>query len=398
MPTMDVDVEVPAFLQETLESAPEQLQEYFLRFEDLWERKLWKQLTDLLTEFYARPDTNSYRMKVYSSFILNFSKHINQLKLVAFGISAVNEYQEPKLALTFMQELMELVDTSTSRDAYVFATIHAARTQLLLGDVTGARTSTQKAGEVLDTFDSVDPVIHAAYYRVGADYHKAKAEYTAYYRQALLYLACAEMSELSLPEKQERAYDLSIAALLGDSIYNFGELLLHPILDSLTNTPHAWLRPFLAALNAGDMAQFESLLVNVSKQPLLSQSLSFLRQKICLMALIEAIFSRPPHDRILPFQTIATETRLPFHEVEHLVMKALSLKLMKGSIDQVDSCVRVTWVQPRVLNLEQIDAMRIRLAEWSAEVSLLFSQHTNKQVKSIESHMYSHSSSFIEVA
>jgi len=49
-------------------------------------------------------------------------------------------------------------------------------------------------------------------------------------------------------------------------------------------------------------------------------------------------------------------------------MKALSLKLIKGYIDQVDQQVVVTWVQPRVLGLEQIAKMRDRLDDWTKRV------------------------------
>ena len=35
-------------------------------------------------------------------------------------------------------------------------------------------------------------------------------------------------------------------------------------------------------------------------------------------------------------------------------MKALSLSLVKGSIDEVDQKVHMTWVQPRVLDREQV--------------------------------------------
>lgn len=43
------------------------------------------------------------------------------------------------------------------------------------------------------------------------------------------------------------------------------------------------------------------------------------------MALIESVFKRPTNDRVIPFSIIAKETKLPADEVEHLVMKALSL-------------------------------------------------------------------------
>lgn len=60
-----------------------------------------------------------------------------------------------------------------------------------------------------------------------------------------------------------------------------------------------------------------------SKQPILASNHAFLRQKICLMALIEAVFKRSNNNRSMSFQTISEEVRLPIDEVEHLVMKAL---------------------------------------------------------------------------
>ena len=40
--------------------------------------------------------------------------------------------------------------------------------------------------------------------------------------------------------------------------------------------------------------------------------------------------------------------------MELLVIRALSLNLVKGVIDEVDEKVHMTWVQPRVLNNEQV--------------------------------------------
>jgi 26S proteasome regulatory subunit N9 len=60
-----------------------------------------------------------------------------------------------------------------------------------------------------------------------------------------------------------------------------------------------------------------------NNQPILQENYPFLRQKICLMALIESVFKRDAYDRTMTFQAIAEETRLPLDEVEHLLMKAL---------------------------------------------------------------------------
>lgn len=171
-------------------------------------------------------------------------------------------------------------------------------------------------------------------------------------------------------ERKSRAYDLSIAALVSDTIYNFGELLLHPILDALV-PEHKWLRDLLFAFNRGDLAEYDVLAGHISANPLLAEHRDGLRQKIYLAALTEAVFRRPPHDRAMTFRTIAEETKVRPDEIEHLIMKALSLGLLRGSIDQVDEIARINWVQPKVLDMQQIDNMRLRLQEWDSSVNQL---------------------------
>ena len=215
------------------------------------------------------------------------------------------------------------------------------------------------------------PRFHAAFYRTNAAYYQAKADYGAYYKNALLYLACIDLRSLPKEDAQARAYDLSIAALISDSIYNFGELLLHPILETLTNTPHSWLRDLLYAFNRGDLAAYDRLSTQLHKAPVLGQHQDFLYQKISLAALTEAVFRRPPHDRAMTFGTVSRETNVKEEEIEILIMKALSLGLLRGSIDQVAGIARIQWVQPKVLDLEQVGGMRTRLKEWDGSVNEL---------------------------
>ncbi len=205
----------------------------------------------------------------------------------------------------------------------------------------------------------------------GANYDQAKLEFASYYRNALLYLACIDLSTLPPDERQSRAYELSVAALMSDSIYNFGELLLHPILDSLTDTPHSWLRDLVFAFNRGDLRAYDVLAGNISKNKLLHDNKAFLDEKISLAALTESVFNRAPHDRNMTFPSISNETRVPQDEIEHLIMKALSLGLLRGSIDQVSQVARINWVQPKVLDMGQIDQMRNRLRQWDASVNEL---------------------------
>lgn len=185
-------------------------------------------------------------------------------------------------------------------------------------------------------------------------------------------MACIDINSLTPQERHARAHHLSIAALLSDSIYNFGELLLHPILDALKdNKQHAWLRDLLFSFNRGDLAAFDSLYGNIKATSLLNEHKEHLRQKIYLASLTEAIFRRPPHDRAMTFADIAAETKVRPDEIEHLIMKALSLGLLRGTIDQVDEVAHITWVQPKVLDLKQIENMRERLLDWNSSVNQL---------------------------
>jgi 26S proteasome regulatory subunit N9 len=200
---------------------------------------------------------------------------------------------------------------------------------------------------------------------------QAVADFAAHYKNALLYLACVSLDDLTPADRSSRAYDLSIAALISDSIYNFGELLLHPILDSLAGGPHDWLRGLLFAFNRGDLAAYGALQRNATKDPLLRTHEAFLVQKLSLAALTETVFRRPPHDRALGFEAIARAANVERGDAEHLVMKALSLGLLRGSIDQVAEVARINWVQPKVLDMKQIESMRLRLREWDGNVNRL---------------------------
>ncbi|GAM84928.1 hypothetical protein ANO11243_029300 [Dothideomycetidae sp. 11243] len=367
---MDND-KIPNFLADQRDQAPDDLQHYFLQFEDYWERKLWHELTDLLVDFFHQDQSASQRIPVYNTFIKSFADKINQLQLVRLGLSTASQCPSDKDRLTFLTTLSKDVNKPSSQDAYVYALSAVASVQLVLSETAAARSTLDSCETILDTFDSVESVVHANFYRVSADYYQAKQDFAPYYRNTLLYLACIELSDLSTPERQQIAYDLSVAALVSDSIYNFGELLLHPILDSLVNTEHAWLRDLLLAFNRGDLGAYDVLAANMDKNQLLKSHATFLYQKISLSALTEVVFRRPPHDRAMTFSTIAAETKVRPDEIEHLIMKALSLGLLKGQIDEVAQVARVSWVQPKVLDRGQIVSMRDRLQEWDRGVNRL---------------------------
>ncbi len=73
-------------------------------------------------------------------------------------------------------------------------------------------------------------------------------------------------------------------------------------------------------------------------------------------------------ERNLSFSSIAKIAKLPTDDVELLVMKAMSLGLLKGKIDEVNQLVSIEWVQPRVLDKNQVAKLKERVDKWLLNV------------------------------
>jgi hypothetical protein len=66
--------------------------------------------------------------------------------------------------------------------------------------------------------------------------HQVKKDYAEFYRSSMLYLAFISSDSLGYDFKLPLAVDISLAALLGEGIYNFAQLLMHPIVKVRSNT------------------------------------------------------------------------------------------------------------------------------------------------------------------
>lgn len=186
-----------------------------------------------------------------------------------------------------------------------------------------------------------------------------------YYKNCLKYLGCLEYEKETNEELYNKSFTLALAALLGDTIFNFGELLQHPIINHLKGRTD-WLIELLDAFNNGDLKKFADLQPKWATQPDLASHEIQLRQKISLLCLMELTFKSS--NGVLTFDEISKQTYLPLNEVEYLIMKALSLNLVRGEIDEVEKKVILNWVQPRVLDKQQIDRLKFKLDDWCKNV------------------------------
>ena len=373
---------------------------------DLLQKKLYHQLTVAVLDFVSTPaathrtapDGTSSYLALYDKVVLAVDKKLNQLTLariaaaVAEGLAAT----DGDAARTVLEGLLEK-RARLGPSAALYAEAKLALLGLTLlgggsvaadGSGSGSDDAAKKVlaatKEVLDRNGAVlaetaadatseSAVVRGAHYEAAMVYHRMVGPPEDYYRDAVQYLRYASLDSLSEEEKVGLATDLSMAALTGEGVYNFGEVVGHPILACLRGTPNAWLIELMEASAAGDVGGFRSIserhAAEIAAQPALTGRAQMVQEKITLLAMVGMIFDRPSSERTLAYADIAARIDLPVDQVELVVMRALSLGLIKGSMDQVDGTVDVTWVMPRVLDGPQLRALGERFGQWAVKVS-----------------------------
>lgn len=118
-------------------------------------------------------------------------------------------------------------------------------------------------------------------------FFRIQGDHAQYYRTALRYLGCIDLDTLTEELKVQHAFFLGLAALLGEGVYNLGELLAHPVLETLKQTENSWLISLLYAFNSGNITKFEQMKPQWGAIADLAAQELFLRQKISLLCLME---------------------------------------------------------------------------------------------------------------
>lgn len=187
-----------------------------------------------------------------------------------------------------------------------------------------------------------------------------------------MYLAYTPITLISYEIQLQLAIELCIAAICSDLTFNFGEIVSCSVFNSLKNTSFYWLYELINSLNEGNILLFNNIIkineIEFLKQEKLKNNLNIIKLKVKLLSLINLVFNRSSHDRNITFNEIANVANININEVEWLLMKALSLNLIKGSINQIEQTIQITWILPRVLNNNNIEVMLTQLDTWTQRV------------------------------
>jgi len=340
----------------------------FVELSSLYKSKLWYQVSEKLSDCARNPffQTETRLVQLYEHFVKGFAEKLSPLSFGLFAVAVCAQLDDPVAGLEFLSSIEKIVTADDQSSLLISMEMSRKKTESK--EFEEAKQLIQKGKQTIDNSSGImEPSIHSHYYLAAMEYYKAAGPASDYFTNSLLYLTYTPLKNIPLEKKIALATNVSLAALIGENIYNFGELLQQKILHFLRNTPHQWLLDLLDAFNSGDIEKFERIASEHKEEKLVSK-MDFLNEKIRLMNMMEMVFQKPSTERNISFEEISKHAKCEIDRVEHLIMRSFSLGLLKGKIDQVDQRVRMTWVEPRVLDQKQIGSLRDRFSVWSAEV------------------------------
>lgn len=152
-------------------------------------------------------------------------------------------------------------------------------------------------------------------------------------------------------------------------------------MKSLEGSEEEWVLEIVRAYIEADVSAYNNVITkykdNISKNNVLSTAKpkDILQQKIRLLSLVRLAFNKESFERIISFDEIKEYTQCDIDNVEYLIIKAMSLKLIKGIVDEIDKTVNVTWVKPAILDKTQMKALQEKVKLWIKKI-----QQTQKEI------------------
>lgn len=139
-------------------------------------------------------------IQLYNNFITDFETKINLLKLAHFAVIASRQYPDKDAAITFLEGVItKLRETRESRinEPILYVKMQIAAINLEKGNQKECKNLLEDGKTTLDSMTDVDPTVHASFYWISSQYHKARQEFAEFYKNALLYLAYTTVESLS---------------------------------------------------------------------------------------------------------------------------------------------------------------------------------------------------------
>jgi len=412
------------YLEAVISEFPDSADE-LRKCKDLFQKKLWHQLTDQLDRLILTSQCKIDFIVFEAKFIRDFRQHMNtlrygsiviQIAARSFKAQIIDEVQ----GIAFLEQALSCIEADEEKSQkrhFEDKKIDNTQTKLLIktqvalfelmrtveadadekeqaknekekGSAAYSAFATAKAKlEEIETAMAAEvracpPLVYSRYHFVCAKLWASQENgnelpsdisWTAmFYKHAMSYLGYTALEQVD--DAQKWAHDIALAALVAPDFYDFGELSLHPIMKTLAGSPSQWVLDMVNAYIEADVAAYNEVVAkhaqSIKKNNVLQTAKpeGILTEKIRLLGLVRLAFDKASFERIISFEEIQKVTQCEAERVEYLIMKAMSLKLVKGVVDEIEQSVQVTWVKPAILDMKQMGALLEKTKTWITKI------------------------------
>jgi len=389
------DSSIREYLTSQKEQGGPEVAALFEKLLDLWNEKLWYQLSLELVDFIKHPPrslnaSQYYLGEFYKRFVCHVGKYMRPLSFTQVAVDC--NRSDFTTTITFLEEFP--FNNLLDKQAELYVQIERAHVFLVCGDekVQGKEQCLKllkKSQLTLQKNPTFDDLVHSNYYRVLLQYDKMMKNHTSYYNNAFQYMAYTKkQAQISEEEKIILARDLAIAGLSSGEIFCLDELLSSPLWESVKkNEQIVVYDEILEAVNIGNITQFKRICKQKTLPEVLADSnaTTVLEKKICVTALMDLVFNLPMDRRTISFDEVSRRCEILEAQVEPMVMHALSKDLVGGMIDQVERTIHFTHVMPRNLGLQRVKNMTTKMDTWLEKIQNMEDLVTEKTLDQLVS-------------
>lgn len=398
-----------SYLYELSKSCSPEAESLYRDLTVLNDQKLWFQLTQKLEvlffdDKFKAEITNKEKQLIFENFVEPIIKSLDDTKVTEFFIYVLNNdieksvEEKVKLLNGLKTKLLELDDKKVNQnDGY----IQRINSKIIIDcEMIQYKLELNKLNESVDILkDALDTLENPlfenfvsirsklAYYKSILKLNKFNKEYNEYYYNSLLFISCYQKlledkyfnNALYLKETTlwvNFKPELYYAILLADKIYHFNEVLDNQWIktesfandsaqsDKLETLLEGVVSKHILEVNSNEYIKSINEILSLTNEAAKEHLLKFLIQKKALVNLLGLIFNENASKKSMTFSEISIKIQVEENEIELLLMKAMSLNLLQGKINQVDQLIKITWIQPRVMTGKEIMVLRDNLVQW----------------------------------
>ena len=366
---MDVNVPNESFkLIQNLSKKYPDFKKLFENIDSSLNQHLWYQLSESLIELSHKPEIQNSNdlIELYSGLVFFIEPTLNPMKYLEYVQNMLNNYKDKmNEALTFVENI-ENTHKKFKGEEKIFIKIIKGFCYLPLDKMYELEEIVKSTEEDFSSNFEIDSSLYSQYYKLSTLFYEKKQDYDNFYNNAFQYLAYE--TKISNEDKLNLCYKMCSAMLIGEKLYNFAELIEKDFFKLMHGTKYEWISNLILSFNLAKVDQFLSMVEQnkrkIKDNPILKDKMDFLPIKIRIAALLDLIFQKNKTERTLSFDEICKVCMTEEDKIEFIAMKALSLGLIKGYIDQVERKLIVNWIQPKYLDKEKISLMQERFTAW----------------------------------